>query len=140
MIIRDSAKHLLILTVGAVLLAGTSQCTKRSLYEDTNETGNLMPPSSIREGNDKKGRVFRRIARIRVRDKSEVDELANMGLDIWEVQQNYIITSVTDDEMAVIKTRNFPVEILFWSQAEYEAFIKSRKCDVEAPGKDNGHE
>jgi len=90
-----------------------------------------VPPSTV-EYNERNGRIPRRkVVKIRVLDRRQVNELANMGLDLWEVRQDYVIASVTDNEMAKIEKQDFRVEVLFRSQAEYEAFVKSRKYDTE---------
>lgn len=53
----------------------------------------------------------RKIIRIKVADKEDINELANM-VAIWEVHPEYIITDATDEIIQKIKDKGFAVKIL----------------------------
>jgi murein tripeptide amidase MpaA len=74
------------------------------------ESGN--PPDSVNT---------RKIVKIQVQSREEINELANM-VEPWEVHEDYIITDVTERVMQQIMDKGFSVEVLFESSEEFMTF------------------
>lgn len=55
------------------------------------------------------------LIRIFARTPGKVDEIANLqlGLDIWEIHENYVIATAQDDQIIKLKNMGFEVEILY---------------------------
>ena len=122
---RNSLMFLLM--IAAMIIVTASGCKKCTTSDNGKGTSNLKQSSPLREADKRKDQLLRRIVKITVRDKNQVNELANMGLDIWEVKQGYVVALTTDNEIAQVKRKNFPLEVLFRTQAEYEMYIRSRE-------------
>jgi murein tripeptide amidase MpaA len=72
----------------------------------------------------------RKIIKIYVQSKEEINELANIVAP-WEVHKDYIITDVNNSTIQQIKDKGFTVEVLFES---YEEFMKSYDKDLPRAG------
>jgi murein tripeptide amidase MpaA len=72
----------------------------------------------------------RKIIKIYVQSKEEINELANIVAP-WEVHKDYIITDVNDSTIQQIRDRGFTVEVLFES---YQEFMKSYDKDLPRAG------
>jgi hypothetical protein len=53
-------------------------------------------------------------------NQEDIDELANLGLDIWEVNQGYLIAMVYDKQIMELKEKGFVVEILYKSEKDFQ--------------------
>ena len=53
-----------------------------------------------------------RLIKISYRSKDEVHRLAQLGLDLWEVKENYAIARGLDKHLDKLQEENFRVEIL----------------------------
>jgi hypothetical protein len=53
-----------------------------------------------------------RLIKISYRSKEEVHRLAQLGLDLWEVKENYAIARGLDKHLDKLQEENFRVEIL----------------------------
>jgi hypothetical protein len=67
------------------------------------------------------------LIKVLVADRDDVATLSNMGLDIWEFQQDGAIVRVTDDERNRIKESGFIIEIITEDVYEYTETISKEQ-------------
>jgi uncharacterized repeat protein (TIGR01451 family) len=74
--------------------------------------------------------LVQRIIKIYIDDKDDAIELAALGLDIWEVNDEYIVAMVFDNEIRTIKEQEFEVEIIYESGKEYVEEVVTKQREV----------
>lgn len=60
----------------------------------------------------KEEELIQRLVKIPVKEKSMVSELANLGMDIWEVKKDTVIAQVFDKQIREAEAKGFMVEIV----------------------------
>ncbi len=61
----------------------------------------------------------KRIVKVYIENQDDRDALSNLDLDIWEVNQGYIIAMVYDKQILELKEKGFVVAILYNSEREF---------------------
>jgi hypothetical protein len=56
--------------------------------------------------------LIQRLVKIPVNDRSKVSELADLGMDIWEVKEDTVIAQVFDKHIREAEAKGFKVEIV----------------------------
>ena len=82
------------------------------------------------------------LIKAQVADRDDINKLANMGLDIWEFQQDGFIIRVTDDERKQIKESGFTIETITEDVYEYTEKIRQEQISLFAgptPAKYHSH-
>jgi PKD repeat protein len=69
-------------------------------------------------------RAIKKIVKVYIENQNDVDTLSNLDLnldlDIWEVNQGYLIAMVYDKQIMEMKEKGFVVEILYNSGREFQ--------------------
>lgn len=60
------------------------------------------------------------IVKVEIRDARDVATLSSLGA-IWEVQEDYLIADVTEEELAMIRDEGYEVQVLYWNTQEFLA-------------------
>ena len=68
----------------------------------------------------------RKLINVTTETKGDVGVLANMGLDIWEVQQDSIVAAVTEEEIIEIKEHGFAFRIVIEDVDEYANTLSAK--------------
>ena len=63
------------------------------------------------------------LIKVQVADRDDTEALVNMGLDIWEFQQDGVIVRVTDNERKQVQKNGFVIEIITEDVYEYTETI-----------------
>jgi len=83
------------------------------------------------------------LLKAQVTNKDDAEALINMGLDIWEFQQDGVIVRVTDNERKQIQENGFTVEIITEDVYEYLETISKGQISLVAvttPAKYHSHD
>ncbi|MCW3130185.1 MAG: M14 family zinc carboxypeptidase [Methanophagales archaeon] len=68
----------------------------------------------------KEDELVHRIVKVVIKNEEDINELANLGLDIWEVNQGYLIAMAYDKHIIELKEKGFVVEILYKSEKDFQ--------------------
>ncbi len=83
------------------------------------------------------------LIKAQVADRDDINKLADMGLDIWEFQQDGLIIRVTDDERNQVKESGFTIETITEDVYEYTEKIRQEQISLFAeptPSKYHSHD
>lgn len=105
------------------------------IVEETNYVDGLIDKSKDKElkklgysfKHIKGDNLVQRIIEISINDKNDVNELAALGLDIWEVNDENIIAMAFDNDIHTIKKKGYKVKILYKSGKKYLDDITSKQ-------------
>jgi hypothetical protein len=70
------------------------------------------------------------LLKVQVSDRNDIATLVNMGLDIWEFQQDGAIVRVTDDERKRIQESGFIIEVITENVYEYTETISKKQFSL----------
>jgi len=83
------------------------------------------------------------LIKVQAADRNDVEALVNMGLDIWEFQQDGVIIRVTDTERKQVQENGFVIEIITEDVYEYTETISKEQFSMFAeptPAKYHSHD
>jgi hypothetical protein len=89
------------------------------VIEDTYVAARIVPEdsakikaASLKTEPIQEQELIQRLVRIPIKDKSQVSELADLGMDIWEVKQDTVVAQVFDNQIRDAEAKGFSVEIV----------------------------
>lgn len=116
---------LVLLIIGAILLLGTLVLEKKlGVVVDWHAVFRLQPP------------IFKtqyRVVMIKYADRQTFEEEASrlglLGIDIWEMGDDYMIGATTDPNIQKLRKGGFQVEILFETIEDYLKALENQQDD-----------
>ncbi|MFQ5769737.1 MAG: hypothetical protein ACE5HX_04320 [bacterium] len=89
------------------------------VVEDSYVAARIMPDdsskiktASLKTEPIQEQELIQRLVRIPIKEKSQVSELANLGMDIWEAKEDTVVAQVFDNQIRDAEAKGFTVVIV----------------------------